>query len=65
VYESPEEYQGRILEWEADIGHKQEVKSKGSTMTQKYYTERLLPVYIKAMNDIREMDPLNANKYML
>lgn len=34
-------------------------------MTLKYYTERLLPVYVKAIDKAREMDLLNADKYML
>lgn len=53
MYESQEEYQSRILEWEAAIPHEKEVKPKGNAMTQKYYTERLLPVYIKAVQNAR------------
>jgi hypothetical protein len=45
-YESDDEYQVRILEWEASTGHEKEVQPKGNAMTQKYYCERLLPVYI-------------------
>ncbi len=56
-YESEEEYNKRILEWEASIGHEQEVKPKGNAMTQKYYTKRLLPVYINAIHNARLRDP--------
>ena len=34
-----------------------EVKVKGNAMTQKYYTERLLPVYVKAIKDRRQWSP--------
>jgi hypothetical protein len=29
------------------------MKPKGNSMTQKYYTERLLPVYIRAIQEAR------------
>ncbi len=41
--ESEDEYQARITEWEALKPHKVDVKPHGNSMTQKYYTERLLP----------------------
>lgn len=56
-YESQEDFEARIREWEASIGHEREVKPKGNAMTQKYYTERLLPVYIKTFEDIRVIGP--------
>jgi hypothetical protein len=37
----------RVREWDALRPHPAEVKVGGSHMTQKYYTERLLPVYIE------------------
>lgn len=33
--------------------HEVETKPKGNSMTQKYYTERLLPVYVKAIQEAR------------
>ena len=54
--ESEEEYQSRIIEWEALLPHEQEVKPKGNAMTQKYYCERLLLVYIKAVQTARLYD---------
>jgi hypothetical protein len=45
-----------MLEWEALLPHKQEVKPKGNGMTQKYYTERLLPVYIDTVQKHRLWD---------
>lgn len=51
--ESKAEYQARLEEWEALKPHKIEVKVGGNHMTQKYYTERLLPVYIDAIHQSR------------
>jgi hypothetical protein len=56
MYESTEDFESRIREWEASIGHEKEVKAKGNAMTQKYYTERLLPVYIEAIQKARLQD---------
>jgi hypothetical protein len=55
-YQSEEEYQARLETWEADLGHEKEVRPKGNAMTQKYYCERLLPVYIKAIHTARLQD---------
>lgn len=52
-YESNEQYQARIEEWEASLPHEVIVKPKGNSITQKYYTERLLPVYSEAINRYR------------
>jgi hypothetical protein len=51
--ETQEEYEARVKEWEATKPHKVEKKVAGNHMTQKYYTERLLPVYIKAVQEQR------------
>jgi hypothetical protein len=51
-----QEYKGRIQEWEALRPHLAEVKVRGNHMTQKYYTKRLLPVYIKAIQKARLRD---------
>jgi hypothetical protein len=56
-YESDEEFQARMREWEALLPHEQVVKPKGNAMTQKYYTERLLPVYTHAIQMARLRDP--------
>ncbi len=50
------EYQKRLQEWEALKPHSAEVKVGGNHMTQKYYTERLLPVYITAIQKARMQD---------
>jgi hypothetical protein len=47
--ESEKEYHARVLEWEAQKPHKVEVKVQGNAMTQKYYVERLLPIYCDAI----------------
>ncbi len=56
-YELEEEFSNRILEWEASLPHEQEVKPKGNAITQKYYCERLLLVYIKALYKARLRNP--------
>lgn len=53
MYESQEAFDARILEWQALRPHIKEVKTKGNGMTQKYYTERLLPIYIEALHGLR------------
>lgn len=53
MYESAEDFQHRLDIWDASLPHQQEIKPKGNAMTQKYYCERLLPVYIKAVNKAR------------
>ena len=54
--ETEEEYQARVVEWEALRPHKVDVRPQGNSMTQKYYTERLLPVYIEAVQRGRLRD---------
>lgn len=45
-----------MLEWEATKPQSVEVKPKGNSMTQKYYVERLLPVYDAAFKAARQRD---------
>jgi hypothetical protein len=52
-YETEEQFKQRIIDWEAILPHEVGMKPKGNSMMQKYYTERLLPVYIKAVQDAR------------
>jgi len=59
VYESLEEFQYRLDEWDASLPHEQEVKPKGNAMTQKYYCEKLLPIYIQAIHKARLRSPQN------
>ncbi|KAH7370668.1 hypothetical protein BKA65DRAFT_488999 [Rhexocercosporidium sp. MPI-PUGE-AT-0058] len=54
--ETEAEYQNRVKEWDATRPHKVEKKVAGNHMTQLYYTERLLPVYIKAVSTERLRD---------
>ena len=42
-----------MREWEASETHERELVPKGNSMTQKYYLERLLPIYIKAIQEAR------------
>ena len=52
-YETNDEFQARLREWEASLPQEQVVKPKGNAMTQKYYTETLLPVYTDALHRAR------------
>jgi hypothetical protein len=45
--------------WEAETPHECIVIPKGNAMTQKYYTERLLSVYIDAIHAARLRDPVS------
>lgn len=55
--ESEDEYQARIKEWEALKPHKVDIKPQGNSMTQKCYTECLLPIYIDIIQKNRSKDP--------
>lgn len=50
-YQSNDQYQQCLIDWETYLPHDLEVQPKGNLMTQAYYTERLLPVYAKEIND--------------
>lgn len=52
-YETDEQYNQRVKEWEASLPHDVEVKPKGNAMTQIYYTARLLPIYLQSYNEAR------------
>lgn len=48
-YQSTETYQQKVKDWAANLPHDCEVKPKGNSMTQQYYTEKLLPGYIRVI----------------
>jgi hypothetical protein len=52
-YQTKETYQQRIIDWEASLSHDPKIKPKRNSMTQAYYTERLLPVYANLINEDR------------
>ena len=52
-FESETEFLQRLVEWEASLPPKAETKPKGNAMTQKYYKERLLGVYVEAVQRCR------------
>jgi hypothetical protein len=54
--ETEEEYRHRVQEWEAGKPHEVEVTVKGNATTQKYYVERLLPIYCQAIDSMRLID---------
>lgn len=55
-YQTEEIYRQRIAEWKASLPHDVEIKSKGNSMTQVYYTERLLPMYVDELQQCRMHD---------
>jgi hypothetical protein len=59
IYEEKEAYDQRVIEWTARQPHKQVIIPKGNAMTQKYYTETVLPKYVDAMHSLR----LNASSF--
>ena len=64
-YEAEEAYARRVQEWEAERPHERVVKPKGNAMTQKYYTERLLPTYVTALHQARLQDPSGLSPWLL
>jgi hypothetical protein len=54
--ETTEEFEQRVKEWDASKPHDVEIKPKGNSMTQKYYVDNLLPMYIQAVESMREID---------
>ena len=50
MYESIEEYDGRLADWEVRVPPAIEVKPKGNSMTQEYYIQKLLPYYLEELN---------------
>jgi hypothetical protein len=55
-YEDDTQFAERVRTWEAEIPHERIVIPKGNGMTQKYYVERLLPIYIGAIHSARVRD---------
>lgn len=51
--ETEAQFHQRLVEWEALKPHPVEKRVQGNHMTQKYYTERLLPVYIDAVSNLQ------------
>jgi hypothetical protein len=53
------QYIERVHVWEAEIPHECIIIPKGNAMIQKYYIERLLPVYIDAIHAASLRDPVS------
>jgi len=53
-YEDIQQYEQRVAEWQLTLPHSVELKPKGNSMTMKYYSERILPIYIQAMKELQE-----------
>lgn len=56
IIESLAEYQERLKKWEAQKPHTIEKKVSRNHITQKYYTERLLSIYIKVIQTQHAFD---------
>jgi hypothetical protein len=54
--ETDEEYTERLKEWEASKPYGVKIKVQGNAMTQKYYVENLLPMYVDAIKSMRLID---------
>lgn len=54
--ETEEEYKQRVTEWEAGKPHPRDITVYGNSMTQKYYVERLLPIYCDAIEAMSKID---------
>ena len=52
-HKSQESFNQRIREWEAEQPHDPEIKPKGNSITQAYYTQKLLLVYIRSYQEER------------
>ena len=50
-YLNESDYQKLIREWESKQSHDVEIKSKGNSMTNKYYTDKLLSELLKIINE--------------
>ena len=58
--ESAQQWEERLKAYEAEMARLKpelELKPKGNSMTQEYYTQRLLPVYIDAVHHLRAESP--------
>ena len=64
-YQTQEEYDLQVLHWEASQPHEKEVKTKGNSMTEEYYCENILPLYIKAVHDLRRDELGIPNTWLL
>jgi hypothetical protein len=58
-YHMPGEYERLIEEWEAAFPPPVEVKTKGNSMNEKYYVDKILPVYIEAIQTFQWQDPMS------
>ncbi|TAQ83164.1 hypothetical protein B7494_g8513 [Chlorociboria aeruginascens] len=58
-YKSDSDFQNRLIAWEAAKPKDQEVNPKGNSMTQKYYTENLLPWYDQAIKELSQRTGTN------
>ena len=61
--ETEEQYEQRVVEWEANKPRDLEVKKAGNSMTQQYYAEHILPHYLNEINKHRVNDEEGVGTY--
>jgi hypothetical protein len=52
-YETKKQHHQRVVEWEISLSHDADIKFKRNSMTQIYYTEKLLSVYANLIHETR------------
>jgi hypothetical protein len=63
--DTDESYALKIIEWDAQKSHAKDVRPQGNAMTQEYYTNTLLPNYIKAIINLRDGNDPWAHPWLL
>ena len=53
--ENDEMYERRLVEWEASLPHDVEVKPKVNSMTQQYYRDKILPIWLREIEKQRAL----------
>ena len=64
-YESPEDFNKRLMEWEAEAPYNRVVKPKGNSMTQKYYVDHILPIYVDIIHQQRLRSGAEPDRWIL
>jgi hypothetical protein len=63
MYQSQEDYNKIVQVWEAKKPRPVQVKPMGNSMTGKYYTEKILPCYITAIQNLRQRFEMRGEEH--
>ena len=63
MYQSQEDYNKIVQVWEAEKPRPVQVKPMGNSMTGKYYTEKILPCYITAIQNLRQRFEMRGEEH--